>query len=81
VLIRIPVKPGTRLVGKGFDRVKHGARLSAKGISMLGEDRAVVGEPLHRMRRSDRAEALLDGTDHHENASAVGGTHAPVCGS
>jgi hypothetical protein len=27
---------------------------------MGGEDRAVVGQPLYRMRRADRAEALLD---------------------
>jgi len=32
---------------------------------MSGEDRAVVGEPLHRMRRADPAEALLDAADHH----------------
>src|ERR1700680_1722096 len=29
------------------------------------EDRAVVGEPLHRMWRTYRAEALLDALNHH----------------
>ena len=32
---------------------------------MSGEDRSVVGEPLHRVGRADRAEALLDAADHH----------------
>ena len=30
-----------------------------------GEDRTVVGQPLHRMRRTNTANALLDTADHH----------------
>src|ERR1051325_3690243 len=33
--------------------------------AVSGEDRAVVGEPLNRMRCTDTAETLLDAADHH----------------
>src|SRR5205823_4831807 len=32
---------------------------------MSGEDRPVVGEPLHGLRRARRAKSLLDAVDHH----------------
>jgi hypothetical protein len=40
----------------------------------------VVGEPLHRMRRADRTEALLDAVDHHVTdhlAADAGGCRHP----
>ena len=32
---------------------------------LWGEYRTVVGQPLHRIRRAERAETLLDAADHH----------------
>src|SRR5437868_3630965 len=49
--------------------------------SVGGEDRAVVGQPLSRMRGADRAEALLDAADHHvadHLAGDAGGCRHPT---
>src|SRR6266567_5546779 len=46
-----------------------------------GEDRSVVGEPLHRMWRADRGKALLDAADHHvadHLAGYAGGCRHPA---
>src|SRR5205823_7244700 len=45
-----------------------------------GEDRAVVGQPLHGMQGADRAEALLDVADHHlaSLAGDAGGCRHPA---
>jgi hypothetical protein len=33
--------------------------------SVSGDDRTVIGQPLHWVQRADRAEALLDAANHH----------------
>jgi hypothetical protein len=45
-----------------------------------GEDRTIVGEPLHRMRRPERAETLLDAADHHvtDHLAGAGGRRNPT---
>ena len=51
-----------------FDRRKARHQVEGQGdlhSSMGGEDRAVVGEPLHRMRSANCAKALLDAPNHH----------------
>jgi hypothetical protein len=63
--------------------VKHGTRLSATAIWMVlwAAKRAVIGEPLHRVRRADRAEALLDAANHHvadHLAGDAGGRRNPA---
>ena len=48
--------------------VKQGSRLSAKAISIglvSCEDRSIVRQPLHPMRRADASKAALDALDHH----------------
>ena len=64
------MKPGTRLSGHG----------DLDGL-VGGEDRAVVGEPLHRVRRAESAEPLLDAAHHHvadHLAAGAGGGNDPA---
>src|SRR5207302_6289462 len=64
--------------GEAWDQVeRHGDLDGFVG----GEDRAVVGQPLHGMRRADRAKALLDAADHHiadHLAGDAGGCRHPT---
>src|SRR5204862_6630916 len=51
-----------------FDRREARHQIERQGDldrPMSGEDRSVVGEPLHGLWRADRAKALLDAVDHH----------------
>src|SRR4029077_6174934 len=51
-----------------FDRREARHEIERQGDldgPMGSEDRSVVGEPLHGVRRADRAKALLDAVDHY----------------
>jgi hypothetical protein len=53
---------------RAFDRGEAGHHVQRQGDldrPVGGEDRAVVGQPLHGMWRPDGPEALLDAADHH----------------
>src|SRR5215472_13138826 len=53
---------------RAFDRREARHQIERQGDldgPMGSEDRSVVGEPLHAMRRADRTKALLDAVDHH----------------
>src|SRR5204863_1762797 len=51
-----------------FDRGEAGHQIERQGDldrPISGEDRSVIGEPRHGMRRADLTKALLDAVDHH----------------
>src|SRR5205807_2766498 len=53
---------------RAFDRGEARYQIQRQGDlnrPVGGEDRPVVGQPLHGMRRADRTEAPLDAVDHH----------------
>ena len=52
---------------RAFDRREARHQVEGQGdldCSMSSEDRAVIRQPLHRVRRADRAKALFDTADH-----------------
>src|SRR5262245_11654916 len=75
---------GHSIALRAFDwsEARHQIKRHGDFNGLLGrEDRAVVGKPLYWMRRTDRAEALLDAVNHHVTdhlAGDAGGGSAPA---
>src|SRR5438270_9126661 len=76
-LERLHQRLGHAIAFRAFDRGEAGHQVERQGglDRLVGnEDRSVIGEPLHGMRRADLAKALLDTVEHHVADHLAGDT-------